>query len=91
MLHRRKKEHGKKLRRRSCEKTKIDGEKWLLNDPYKGEIEEELSATIINLSSFPNKSFIRCYLCTATVQAKTISETKSWDGTPLLYHDPHKH
>jgi hypothetical protein len=28
----------KKLRRRNCGKTEIDGEAWLLDDPYKVEM-----------------------------------------------------
>jgi hypothetical protein len=35
MLHKRKEEHGKKLRMRSCGKTEIDGEAWLSNNPHK--------------------------------------------------------
>lgn len=38
MLHRRKKEHEKKLRKKGCEKTKIDGEDQLLSNVYKVEI-----------------------------------------------------
>jgi hypothetical protein len=35
MSHRKKEEQGKKLRRRSCGKTEIDGEASLLDDPMK--------------------------------------------------------
>jgi hypothetical protein len=31
----RKEEHGRKLRRKSFRKTKIDGKAWLIDDPYK--------------------------------------------------------
>jgi hypothetical protein len=36
MSHRRKEDHGKKLRR-NCGKTQIDGEAWLSDDPLKVE------------------------------------------------------
>jgi hypothetical protein len=51
--HRRKEEHGKKLRGRSCGKTEIGGEAWLSGNPLKVETfyeeeEENLVAVICN-------------------------------------------
>jgi hypothetical protein len=40
LLHRRKEQHEKKLRR-SCGKMDIDGEAWLSDNPHKLEISEE--------------------------------------------------
>jgi hypothetical protein len=44
MSHRRKEEHGKKLRkrrRRNCVKTETDREAWLLDNPHKMAITQE--------------------------------------------------